>query len=435
MNKKEQVHEDLESREQTETERVLGSMPDFDQFQEENRTEQGAMKEDDSLKNAETSREVHYMKTQRRIREAAARGYNIDHFTNSIVGDPDYYGGGSSANIDTLEHSLATLEELGADMDSIRYRLPSRVVIKNLDVFKKYNPNMDVDQLINFNDKRNAAFVAENLDTLLENGVNLDIHELTNSLLPGDTAKNLNTLEKHGAKIDITELTAHLDPREKAQNLEVLNRRGANIDAKELALKLRPHEIAESLDALENNGAEIDINKLVSELEIYDKVAYIDSLNKHGANINMTDLIKTPSDLLNAVSMNSVDLKTLKDRGVPIEEIMNSFLKESDGEILAGASLYDLDYISELNIQIDVNKLVSNKFMTKREIVDNIDALIENGVDINTLIKKFSNQNGAMRYEELSMLCDALDRNGLNSDDIKSTGGLYGPYQYQSKSE
>ena len=431
MDKTEQIHTDSKNQEPTETEKVLGSMPEFDQFQKEKRVELETTKEDEMLKNAETSREVHCIKTQNRIRKAAARGYDVNSFARSILGDPNYYGGGSFANTYILEHSLETLEELGADMDTIRYRLPSSIVMKNLDVFKKYNPNMDVNQLIDLDDERDAASVAENLDTLLENGADVDINELVNSLSSSSTAENLDTLEKHGAKIDIAELTAHLSPRGKARNLEALNQRGANIDAKELASKLRPHEIVESLDTLENNGAEIDINKLVSELEIYDKAAYIDSLNKHGANISITELIKTPSDLLNAVSMDSVDLKMLKDKGVPVEKMIGSLIEESGGTTLGGASLYDLDYLSELGLHVDVNKLVSDRYRHVREVIDNLDPLIENGININTLIKKFSNQNGAMSYENKSVIEDALERNGLNPDDIKSIGGLYGPYQYE----
>ena len=414
MDRIEQVQADSGNQEPSEAEKVLGSMPEFYDRNQESKTEKNEL-----LKDEESVRDVHYKKLQNRIKKAVENGYYVDHYINDL-------------SLNDLAHSIDTLSENGADMDDIRFRFDrSHISIKpvqdNIIIFKKYNPSLDINKYVYEIDSRDKVGVIENIDAFLENGADINVNEFASELQPNEIIENIDTLENHGARIDVEKLYTELSPREIAENFESLSQHGVEIDIKELTSELSPFEIAQNLDTLKNNGAEIDMKELVSKLNLNDIARNIDSLNKNGADINLGSLIKNTRDIKETLAYGGVDLMDLKKHGVAIENIL------SEDRQSYGTSFYDLDYTSELSYvkTEDVNNHATDQHTNLEEILDNIDALIENNIDVNILIKRLSNENGAMRYEEHEMLERALERNGLNPDDIKSEGGIYGPYRYE----
>ncbi|MDO4753362.1 MAG: hypothetical protein Q4A36_04020 [Candidatus Saccharibacteria bacterium] len=418
MDKTEQVHTNSENQEPTEAEKVLGSMPEFRQSQDQETTEEVAKEDSELLKDAKTSYDIYLAKTRKRIKEAIDRGYDINEYARDLA----------DSNAHDFFYLIEFFDENGADMNRIRYRVSDQAKIDNLEIFKENDPDWDIDKLVANTDDRNIVDVIQNLDSFLKYGAHINIDDLTARMAPREIVENLDILEKHGANIDIQQLYSKLNPREIAQGLDALSGRGVDIDVDNLVSKLDPFETAENLDVLERHGANIDIDKLVSNLDLNMKAKFVDILNKYGANIDLASLIGNAEDFDEATKNDEVDFKFLKDHGVALEKIIPDL---NPADIPFG----ELDYLISLGIDVDANSLVAAPSRDPRLVYMYIDTLLANGVDVDVLISKFSDKKGLMSYENKSLLELALMRNGLDPDDIESAGGLYGPYQYRPSSE
>ena len=293
-----------------------------------------------------------------------------------------------------IAHSLDTLLEHGADINvnELASNLGSDDILDNLGTLLRNGADINVNELVSSLD---SYYIVNHLDTLLENGADIDIYELALSLDTGDFLENLGTFLEHGA--DINHIVNNMSSKNIADNLDTLLNRGADIDVNKLVLSLhpntiiyrlgtllrngadinvilsnlKPNQIANDLDTLIKYGANIDINELVSSLDADMILENLDTLLKHGADVNNIVSNINSSDI-------AYDLDTLLKYGADID------INELVSELRAFDIAYNLDSLLQHGADIDINELVSS--LNSDDIAYHLNTLLRNGADIDAIL-------------------------------------------------
>ena len=219
-----------------------------------------------------------------------------------------------------LEYAL----EKGVDANKMVASLDSCNIAKNLDSLLEHGADINVNELVS---SLYPDDIVDNLGTLLRNGADIDVNELASSLDIDDILLNLGTFLKHGA--DINHIVNNMSSKNIADNLDTLLNRGADIDVNKLVLSLhpntiiyrlgtllrngadinvilsnlKPNQIANDLDTLTKYGADIDINELASTLDADDLAYSLDTLLKHGADVNLITRNLKERDIKNNIDL------------------------------------------------------------------------------------------------------------------------------------
>ena len=219
-----------------------------------------------------------------------------------------------------IEYAL----EKGVDVNKLVSSLESQDIAKNLDTLLEHGADINVNELVSI---LYPDDIVDNLGTLLRNGADIDVNELASSLDIDDILLNLGTFLKHGA--DINHIVNNMSSKNIADNLDTLLNRGADIDVNKLVLSLhpntiiyrlgtllrngadinvilsnlKPNQIANDLDTLIKYGADIDINELASTLDADDLAYSLDTLLKHGADVNLITRNLKERDIKNNIDL------------------------------------------------------------------------------------------------------------------------------------
>ena len=219
-----------------------------------------------------------------------------------------------------IEYAL----EKGVDVNKLVSSLESQDIAKNLDSLLEHGADINVNELVS---SLYPDDIVDNLGTLLRNGADIDVNELASSLDIDDILLNLGTFLKHGA--DINHIVNNMSSKNIADNLDTLLNRGADIDVNKLVLSLhpntiiyrlgtllrngadinvilsnlKPNQIANDLDTLTKYGADIDINELASTLDADDLAYSLDTLLKHGADVNLITRNLKERDIKNNIDL------------------------------------------------------------------------------------------------------------------------------------
>ena len=212
-----------------------------------------------------------------------------------------------------IEYAL----EKGVDVNKLVSSLESQDIAKNLDSLLEHGADINVNELVS---SLYPDDIVDNLGTLLRNGADIDVNELASSLDIDDILLNLGTFLKHGA--DINHIVNNMSSKNIADNLDTLLNRGADIDVNKLVLSLHPNTIIYRLGTLLRNGA--DINVILSNLKPNQIANDLDTLIKYGANIDINELAST----LDADDL-AYSLDTLLKHGADVNLITRN-LKERD---------------------------------------------------------------------------------------------------------
>ena len=201
-----------------------------------------------------------------------------------------------SLHPNTIIYRLGTLLRNGADINVILSNLKPNQIANDLDTLIKYGANIDINELVSSLD---ADMILENLDTLLKHGA--DVNNIVSNINSSDIAYDLDTLLKYGADIDINELVSSLNSDDIAYHLNILLKHGADVAA--ILSNLKPNQIANDLDTLTKYGADIDINELASTLDADDLAYSLDTLLKHGADVNLITRNLKERDIKNNIDL------------------------------------------------------------------------------------------------------------------------------------
>ena len=294
----------------------------------------------------------------------------------------------SSLDIDDILLNLGTFLKHGADINHIVNNMSSKNIADNLDTLLNRGADIDVNKLVL---SLHPNTIIYRLGTLLRNGA--DINVILSNLKPNQIANDLDTLIKYGANIDINELVSSLDADMILENLDTLLKHGADVN--NIVSNINSSDIAYDLDTLLKYGADIDINELVSELRAFDIAYNLDSLLQHGADIDINELVS---------SLNSDDiayhLNTLLRNGADIDAILsdlnpNQIVHNLDTLLKHGAEIY----IDELVLNLDVDDLAYD-----------LDILLKYGADVNQITMKLNER-------DIERNIDLLRKYGANLDD------------------
>ena len=310
-----------------------------------------------------------------------------------------------------IEYAL----EKGVDVNKLVSSLESQDIAKNLDSLLEHGADINVNELVS---SLYPDDIVDNLGTLLRNGADIDVNELASSLDIDDILLNLGTFLKHGA--DINHIVNNMSSKNIADNLDTLLNRGADIDVNKLVLSLhpntiiyrlgtllrngadinvilsnlKPNQIANDLDTLIKYGANIDINELVSELRAFDIAYNLDSLLQHGADIDINELVS---------SLNSDDiayhLNILLKHGADVAAILSNLKPNQIAN--------DLDTLTKYGADIDINELAST--LDAGDLAYSLDTLLKHGADVNLITRN-------LKERDIKNNIDLLRKYGANLD-------------------
>ena len=316
-----------------------------------------------------------------------------------------------------LEYAL----EKGVDVNKLVSSLESQDIAKNLDSLLEHGADINVNELVS---SLYPDDIVDNLGTLLRNGADIDVNELASSLDIDDILLNLGTFLKHGA--DINHIVNNMSSKNIADNLDTLLNRGADIDVNKLVLSLhpntiiyrlgtllrngadinvilsnlKPNQIANDLDTLIKYGANIDINELVSSLDADMILENLDTLLKHGADVNNIVSNINSSDI-------AYDLDTLLKYGADID------INELVSELRAFDIAYNLDSLLQHGADIDINELVSS--LNSDDIAYHLNILLKHGADVAAILSNLKPNQIANDLDTLTKYGADIDINELAS--------------------
>ena len=294
----------------------------------------------------------------------------------------------SSLDIDDILLNLGTFLEHGADINHIVNNMSSKNIADNLDTLLNRGADIDVNKLVL---SLHPNTIIYRLGTLLRNGA--DINVILSNLKPNQIANDLDTLIKYGANIDINELVSSLDADMILENLDTLLKHGADVN--NIVSNINSSDIAYDLDTLLKYGADIDINELVSELRAFDIAYNLDSLLQHGADIDINELVS---------SLNSDDiayhLNTLLRNGADIDAILS--------DLNPNQIVHNLDTLLKHGAEIDIDELVLN--LDVDDLAYDLDILLKYGADVNQITMKLNER-------DIERNIDLLRKYGANLDD------------------
>ena len=319
------------------------------------------------------------------------------------------------------KYDLEYAFEKGIDINKLVSSLDPVDIAHSLDTLLEHGADINVNELVSSLD---SYYIVNHLDTLLENGADIDIYELALSLDTGDFLENLGTFLKHGA--DINHIVNNMSSKNIADNLDTLLNRGADIDVNKLVLSLhpntiiyrlgtllrngadinvilsnlKPNQIANDLDTLIKYGANIDINELVSSLDADMILENLDTLLKHGADVNNIVSNINSSDI-------AYDLDTLLKYGADID------INELVSELRAFDIAYNLDSLLQHGADIDINELVSS--LNSDDIAYHLNILLKHGADVAAILSNLKPNQIANDLDTLTKYGADIDINELAS--------------------
>ena len=319
------------------------------------------------------------------------------------------------------KYSIEYALEKGIDVNKLASSLESEDIAKNLDTLMRHGADIDVNELVS---SLYPGDIVDNLGTLLRNGADIDVNELASSLDIDDILLNLGTFLKHGA--DINHIVNNMSSKNIADNLDTLLNRGADIDVNKLVLSLhpntiiyrlgtllrngadidvilsnlKPNQIANDLDTLIKYGADIDINELVSSLDADMILENLDTLLKHGADVNNIVSNINSSDI-------AYDLDTLLKYGADID------INELVSELRAFDIAYNLDSLLQHGADIDINELVS--ILNSDDIAYHLNILLKHGADVAAILSNLKPNQIANDLDTLIKYGADIDINELAS--------------------
>ena len=293
----------------------------------------------------------------------------------------------SSLDIDDILLNLGTFLKHGADINHIVNNMSSKNIADNLDTLLNRGADIDVNKLVL---SLHPNTIIYRLGTLLRNGA--DINVILSNLKPNQIANDLDTLIKYGANIDINELVSSLDADMILENLDTLLKHGADVN--NIVSNINSSDIAYDLDTLLKYGADIDINELVSELRAFDIAYNLDSLLQHGADIDINELVS---------SLNSDDiayhLNILLKHGADVAAILSNLKPNQIAN--------DLDTLTKYGADIDINELAST--LDADDLAYSLDTLLKHGADVNLITRNF-------KERDIKNNIDLLRKYGANLD-------------------
>ena len=293
----------------------------------------------------------------------------------------------SSLDIDDILLNLGTFLKHGADINHIVNNMSSKNIADNLDTLLNRGADIDVNKLVL---SLHPNTIIYRLGTLLRNGA--DINVILSNLKPNQIANDLDTLIKYGANIDINELVSSLDADMILENLDTLLKHGADVN--NIVSNINSSDIAYDLDTLLKYGADIDINELVSELRAFDIAYNLDSLLQHGADIDINELVS---------SLNSDDiayhLNTLLKHGADVAAILSNLKPNQIAN--------DLDTLTKYGADIDINELAST--LDADDLAYSLDTLLKHGADVNLITRN-------LKERDIKNNIDLLRKYGANLD-------------------
>ena len=293
----------------------------------------------------------------------------------------------SSLDIDDILLNLGTFLKHGADINHIVNNMSSKNIADNLDTLLNRGADIDVNKLVL---SLHPNTIIYRLGTLLRNGA--DINVILSNLKPNQIANDLDTLIKYGANIDINELVSSLDADMILENLDTLLKHGADVN--NIVSNINSSDIAYDLDTLLKYGADIDINELVSELRAFDIAYNLDSLLQHGADIDINELVS---------SLNSDDiayhLNTLLRNGADIDAILS--------DLNPNQIVHNLDTLLKHGADIDINELAST--LDADDLAYSLDTLLKHGADVNLITRN-------LKERDIKNNIDLLRKYGANLD-------------------
>ena len=294
----------------------------------------------------------------------------------------------SSLDIDDILLNLGTFLKHGADINHIVNNMSSKNIADNLDTLLNRGADIDVNKLVL---SLHPNTIIYRLGTLLRNGA--DINVILSNLKPNQIANDLDTLTKYGADIDINELVSSLDADMILENLDTLLKHGADVN--NIVSNINSSDIAYDLDTLLKYGADIDINELVSELRAFDIAYNLDSLLQHGADIDINELVS---------SLNSDDiayhLNILLKHGADVAAILSNLKPNQIAN--------DLDTLIKYGADIDINELAST--LDADDLAYSLDTLLKHGADVNLMTRN-------LKERDIKNNIDLLRKYGANLDD------------------
>ena len=293
----------------------------------------------------------------------------------------------SSLDIDDILLNLGTFLKHGADINHIVNNMSSKNIADNLDTLLNRGADIDVNKLVL---SLHPNTIIYRLGTLLRNGA--DINVILSNLKPNQIANDLDTLIKYGANIDINELVSSLDADMILENLDTLLKHGADVN--NIVSNINSSDIAYDLDTLLKYGADIDINELVSELRAFDIAYNLDSLLQHGADIDINELVS---------SLNSDDiayhLNILLKHGADVAAILSNLKPNHIAN--------DLDTLTKYGADIDINELAST--LDADDLAYSLDTLLKHGADVNLITRN-------LKERDIKNNIDLLRKYGANLD-------------------
>ena len=293
----------------------------------------------------------------------------------------------SSLDIDDILLNLGTFLKHGADINHIVNNMSSKNIADNLDTLLNRGADIDVNKLVL---SLHPNTIIYRLGTLLRNGA--DINVILSNLKPNQIANDLDTLTKYGADIDINELVSSLDADMILENLDTFLKHGADVN--NIVSNINSSDIAYDLDTLLKYGADIDINELVSGLRAFDIAYNLDSLLQHGADIDINELVS---------SLNSDDiayhLNILLKHGADVATILSNLKPNQIAN--------DLDTLTKYGADIDINELAST--LDADDLAYSLDTLLKHGADINLITRN-------LKERDIKNNIDLLRKYGANLD-------------------
>ena len=294
----------------------------------------------------------------------------------------------SSLDIDDILLNLGTFLKHGADINHIVNNMSPKNIADNLDTLLNSGADIDVNKLVL---SLHPNTIIYRLDTLLRNGTDIDV--ILSNLKPNQIPNNLDTLIKYGANIDINELVSSLDADMILENLDTLLKHGADVN--NIVSNINSSDIAYDLDTLLKYGADIDINELVSELRAFDIAYNLDSLLQHGADIDINELVS----ILNSDDI-AYHLNILLKHGADVAAILSNLKPNQIAN--------NLDTLLEYGADIDVNELASS--LDADDLGYNLDTLLKHGADVNLITRN-------LKERDIKHNIDLLRQYGANLDD------------------
>ncbi len=316
--------------------------------------------------------------------------YIVNHLDTLLENgaDIDIYELALSLDTGDFLENLGTFLEHGADINHIVNNMSSKNIADNLDTLLNRGADIDVNKLVL---SLHPNTIIYRLGTLLENGADIDV--ILSNLKPNQIANDLDTLIKYGANIDINELVSSLDADMILENLDTLLKHGTDVN--NIVSNINSSDIAYDLDTLLKYGADIDINELVSELRAFDIAYNLDSLLQHGADIDINELVS---------SLNSDDiayhLNTLLRNGADIDAILS--------DLNPNQIVHNLDTLLKHGAEIDIDELVLN--LDVDDLAYSLDTLLKHGADINLITRN-------LNEKDIKNNIDLLRKYGANLDD------------------